>query len=96
MGFGMMGGVGGGAMSSYMLSLDTLLESANRFPQASLQLGAEKKMKQLQARQVGGCDMGIQSLCKSELLTPPEAEVVYFSLPFFAKPPVLQLLFSTR
>ena len=82
--------------ASFSLPVDALLRTAARFPQASLKLAADKKMKQLQARQVAGCDVGIHSLCASELLTPPEAEIVYFSLPFFAKPPTCQLLFSSK
>ena len=78
------------------MSYDQLLSVAEQFPQFSLSQLANRKLKQLQTKGVEGIDDGLASFSTSRILDPDEAQSVYFSLPFFGKPPTLQLIYSTN
>lgn len=73
-----------------------LLQFASSKEQFSLKEMSTRKRKQMQSKSALVSDLGDAAvLAASAILTPQEAENLYFSLPFFTKPPSLRLIFST-
>ena len=80
---------------TYSATALTMLAShyLNRYGLSTL---AQKRLKQLQNDAIRvQAEAQIETLSQSELLTPDEASRVFYSLPFFAKPPACKLLYST-
>jgi hypothetical protein len=77
--------------------MDDLMNISAKFPQFSLAECGERKLNQLESRHVSGHIDGIASLEKSDILADDnEIKSVYFTLPFFTKPPSCTLLYSTK
>lgn len=73
-----------------------LLQFASTKDQYSLKEMSARKRKQMQAKSTLLSDLGDAAvLGASSILQPQEAENLYFSLPFFTKPPNLRLIYST-
>lgn len=78
------------------MSMEDLMTISEKFPQFSLIESSERKLTQLESRHVSGHIDGIASLEESNILADiNEIRSVYFTLPFFTKPPNCTLLYST-
>jgi len=77
------------------MDLGQLLPCVKDKPLFSLMEIGARKRKQFQARQGQGQERSIAQLQGSAVLTEQQAQDVYYSLPFFAKPPRCSLLYST-
>jgi hypothetical protein len=67
----------------------------NTHKQNSLTELGNKKIKQLQSRNIANLEGAITPLYKSNILSIDEAKTLFFNIPFFSAPPSLRLLYST-
>lgn len=80
------------------LTVKQLASATLPFTQYSLQDFGRRKRAQLEAKQVSGFEIGIKSLISSSKIIgqqPVAAASLYFALPFFSKPPLCKLIYST-
>lgn len=78
---------------SLEMSMDALEESAAMHSQFAVRTISERKQRQLGSavKSISPSDI----FCDSVVLSKDDARDIYFTLPFFTKPPVCKLLFST-
>jgi len=80
-----------------MFSYESLQRIAAKFKEGfSLTGQANRRMAQIKTEIVREeAESSVVHLSSSQLLTPAEAQVLYYNLPFFAKPPGMSLLYSS-
>ena len=78
-------------------TLPSLQALASKYHEAfSLTNQAARRMKQIRTEMARDeATAAIAHMSMSQLLTPAEAQTLYYSLPFFAKPPSVQLVYSS-
>lgn len=85
----------GGDASRVSMPLLALLKLAAQAGQPSLRTQTERKIKQLQTRNVTSFESELHALVKSDILQNDEPQLVYFVLPFLSRPPAVTLIYST-
>lgn len=84
-------------LTKVSMALPQLQQIASRYKSNALSEYSTRKQKQIQKKlEAGIYDIGFHALKKSRLLLPNDVESLYFNLPFFAKPPIVNLIYSTH
>jgi hypothetical protein len=84
-------------LTKLSMALPQLQQIASRYKSNTLTEYSIRKQKQIQKKlEAGIYDIGFHALKKSRLLLPSDVESLYFNLPFFAKPPIVNLIYSTH
>lgn len=84
---------GVGAWDSGVVEFYASLATTHK--QNSLSELGNKKIKQLQSRNISNLEGAITPLYKSNILNIEEAKILFFNIPFFSAPPALRLLYSS-
>ena len=78
------------------MSVEKLLHVVAKWKPLLLSDIAEKKIEQLQQKNIEGYEIPLSLLETSSILVEAEPKHVYFSMPFFTRPPNVQLLYTTK
>jgi hypothetical protein len=78
------------------MSIEKLLHVVAKWKPLLLSDIAEKKVEQLQQKNIEGFELPLTLLETSSILVETEPKHVYFSMPFFTRPPNVQLLYTTK